>query len=105
MTQALKNVLALGLLAGVGLLGYFMFVQRDSNNLILGQDNFVSDQLLVQASTFIEKRMVIEALTIDTAILMDPRFVNLDTFTSPVPDQPIGKISLFEPAEELSNSQ
>ena len=105
MTQTLKNVLAFALLAGVAVLGYFMFIQRDSGNLILGQDGVVSDQLLVQASTFVEKRMVVESLMIDTSILVDPRFTNLNTYTAPVPNQSVGKISLFEPAEELSDSQ
>ncbi len=105
MSQTLKNALALALLAGVALLGYLMFVQRDANSLILGQDGPVSDQLLVQASSFIGKRMVIEAFTIDTSILVDSRFTSLNTFTAPVPEQSVGKISLFEPAQELNSSQ
>jgi len=105
MTQTLKNALALALLGGVALLGYLMFVQRDANSLIMGGDNPVSDQLLVQASGFVEKRMAIEALMIDTSILVDPRFTKLNTFTNKVPEQPVGKISLFEPAQELTNSQ
>lgn len=105
MTQTLKNAFALALLAGVALLGYLMFVQRDVNVLTPGQEGPSQDQLLVQASSFIEKRMTIEALEIDTSILMDSRFINLSTFTSPVPDQPVGKITLFEPAEEVTNSQ
>ena len=102
MTQTLKNTLALVLLGGVALLGYLMFVQKDSDTLILGEDGPVSDLLLVQASGFIEKRMTIEALKIDTSILVDSRFMALNNFTSPVPEQPIGKNSLFEPAQELN---
>jgi hypothetical protein len=105
MTQTLKNALALALLGGVALLGYLMFVQRDASNLILGENGPVSDQLLVQASSFVEKRMMIESLNIDTSILVDPRFVSLSTFTAPVPEQQVGKLSLFESAQELSTSQ
>lgn len=105
MTQTLKNALALALLGGVALLGYLMFVQRDASNLILGDNGPVSNQLLVQANGFIEKRAVIESLQLDTSILVDPRFTNLSTFTAAVPEQQVGKLSLFESAQELSNSQ
>lgn len=105
MSQTLKNALALALLGGVAFLGYLMFVQRDANSLILGDAGPVADQLLIQASSFIEKRMMVEALAIDTAVLVNPRFTNLSSFTSPVPEQPVGKISLFEPAQEISNRQ
>lgn len=105
MTQTLKNTLAFALLGGVALLGYVMFVQRDSNSLIISENDVVSNQLLVQAKSFIEKRAVIESLNLDTSILVDPRFTNLNTFTAPVPQQQVGKLSLFESAQELSASQ
>lgn len=105
MTQTIKNFLALALLGGVAVLGYFMFIQKDSDSLILGDGGQISSQLLVQASAFIEKRMLIESLTIDTSILVDPRFVDLSNFTTSVPEQSIGKLSLFESAVESDVSQ
>jgi len=105
MTQTLKNALAMVLLAGVAVLGYIMFIQRDSSTLIPGQAGPISEVLLVQASSFIEKRTVIESLAIDTSILLDERFVNLNTYTASVPEQPVGKISLFESAQELTAAQ
>lgn len=94
-------MLAIGVIGGVIMLGYILFIQQDSSSLMMTtEDQLVADRLLVQAYTFAEKRMQIEALAIDTAILVDERFVNLTTFTAPVPEQPIGKTSLFEPAIE-----
>jgi hypothetical protein len=105
MTQTLKNALAFALLAGVALLGYLMFLQRDAGTLLLGQSGPVTDQLLTQASGFIEKRMLIESLQIDTSVLINPRFTGLNNYAEVVPEQPVGKVSLFESAQELSTNR
>lgn len=101
MSQISKNIFAVTLLGGVAILGYFMFVQKDSNTLLMEADNQVSNQLLVQASGFVKKRTEIESLVIDTSILLDSRFANLTTYTNTVVNQNIGKTSLFEPSEEI----
>lgn len=105
MNQTLKNIIAFSILAGVAVIGYFLFIQRDATTLLSNQDEIMADLLLVQARSFIEKRRALEALAIDTSVLLDPKFTSLDTFTVPVVTQPVGKTSLFEPAQTVSGSQ
>jgi hypothetical protein len=102
MTQSLKNVLAFALLGGIALLGYVMFIQQDSQSLLIAEDGVVSDQLLIQAYSFIEKRSTIDALVIDTSLLLESRYNTLVSYTATVPDQPVGKSSLFEPARPIT---
>lgn len=106
MSQTLKNILVVTLFGGIALLGYVLFVQRDTTTLLFDTTNDpISDQLLVQANTFVQKRATIEAVELDTAIFVDTRFVNLVSFSRPIPDQPIGKNTLFEPAQSVTLGQ
>jgi len=103
MTQTVKNIIAVVILGGVGLLGYILFMQKDTNSLMFGQDSVVSDVLIVQARTFVQKRQRVEAVTIDATVFTDPRFTTLTTYTVPVVAQPVGKTSLFESAIEMQD--
>jgi hypothetical protein len=106
MSQTLKNILVVVLFGGIALLGYVLFVGRDNTSLLFDPaTDPISNQLLQQANTFIQKRATIESLQLDTAILVDPRFVNLVSFSRPVPEQPVGKSTLFEPAQSNTSSQ
>jgi hypothetical protein len=105
MTQTLKNIFALALLAGVAILGYFMFIQKDATSLFVTEDSVIANDLLVQASSFIEKRQKIDSLSLDIQILTNEKFSSLTTYTKPVSDQPVGKETLFEPAQEFLPEQ
>jgi len=98
MNQTLKNIFAISFLLLVAGLGYFLFIQRDASGLLLSEDPVVASQLLVQASTFIEKRRRVEAVAVDTSILTNDKFTRLVIYTDPVPVQPLSKEFIFEPA-------
>lgn len=105
MTQTFKNIMAIVILVLVAGLGYFMFIQKNSTNLLLNEDPVIANQLLIQAQSFIEKRRKIDSFALDTTILTNPKFTDLITYTTPVPDQTIGKTAIFEATVKMNTAQ
>ena len=101
MSQGIKNILALVVIAAVAGLGYFLFIQPDSTTLSLDGYAELSGQLLVKTQVFIERRQLLETLQLDLNIFTDNRFVSLRSFETEIPDQSVGKNNIFNEAEPL----
>jgi hypothetical protein len=98
MTNTLKTIIGLGIASVFAIIGYFMLIQRDSVSLSFDGYEAVSNDLLLETQVFIERRAALEARTLDIALLTNPKFTSLRSYTTTVPNQSVGKINLFAPA-------
>jgi len=95
MSDSLKNILVL--VVGVVLFGGGYFLLFSPSSFLLENANGPIDaQILFETQQFIAHRQVLEAVSLNTELFSDTRFTLLQSFASPVADQPIGKTSLFD---------
>ncbi len=57
----------------------------------------MQQELIAKTEEFIDHTETLQRLSIDTAVLDDPNFTSLVSYSSDVPEQPIGKPNLFDP--------
>ncbi len=101
MTDTLKNLLVLaGFIVVLGM-GYFMFTQSSTSSWSLVHDVEVSPVLLEKTQVFIERRAELEARTLDVSLFRDPAFTSLRSYSTDVPDQPIGRANIFDEAQPV----
>jgi len=105
MSQGLKNISALVVIAVVAAIGYFIFIQPDNTALSLGGYTELSAQLLSKTQVFIERRGILQNVQLDFAVFTDDRFLSLQSYSTEIPDQTVGKTNLFNEAQPVSNGQ
>lgn len=94
----MKNIITVVGLLVVAAAGIYLFTQRDAATLVLNDSVQVSDAVLASTQVFIERRAVLESLTIEPEILRDARFTSLRSYTTPLRTRPLGRDNPFEPA-------
>lgn len=94
----MKNIITIVGLLIIAAAGIYLFMQRDAANLVLTDSVQVSEGVLESTQVFIERRVVLESLSIDPAILKDGRFTSLRSYTTPIRTRPIGRDNPFEAA-------
>lgn len=101
MTDTLKNLLVFaGFVAVLGA-GYFMFTQNSTTTGSLFDREKVSPVLLEKTQVFIERRAELEARTLDVSLFQDPAFTSLRSYTTDIPDQPVGRTNIFDEAQPI----
>jgi len=105
MSQGLKNISALVVIAVVAAIGYFIFLQPDNTALSLGGYSELSSQLLSKTQIFIERRGTLESVQLDFGVFTDDRFLSLQSFSTDIPDQSVGKNNLFNEAQPVLGGQ
>lgn len=101
MTDTLKNLLVLaGFIAVLGV-GYFMFTQNSTTTGSLFDREKVSPVLLEKTQVFIERRAELEARTLDVSLFQDPAFTSLRSYTTEIPEQPVGRSNIFDEAQPV----
>lgn len=101
MTDTLKNLLVLaGFIAVLGI-GYFMFTQNSTTTGSLFDREKISPVLLEKTQVFIERRAELEARTLDVSLFQDPAFTSLRSYTTEIPEQPVGRSNIFDEAQPV----
>lgn len=97
----MKNIFVIIVLLVVAAAGVYFYIQRDAANLVLGGAVPASESVLANTQVFMQRRAQLEQLSIDGTLFTDPRFRSLRSFTTPVPERPIGRDNPFLPAERV----
>lgn len=98
MSNTLKNILVALVFFVLLFAGYYAYQQRDAGQLRLGEDDTLSNNALANAQVFIQRRALLDSIEFDTSIFEDARFRSFESFSEPVPDQPVGRENPFAPA-------
>jgi hypothetical protein len=90
-----NTIVIVGILV-IAAAGGYLFLNRDAGELIL-EDEAVPSDVLANTQLFMERRAVLDSITLDTAVLSDTRFTSLRSYTSPVAPRPVGRPNPFAP--------
>ena len=93
----MKNLPVIIILLVVAAAGIYFYVQRDSANLVI--DVSMSESIIASTQVFMQRRAQLEQLSIDNSLFTDLRFRSLRSFTTPIPERPVGRDNPFLPAE------
>lgn len=94
----MKNTIVILGLVIIAAAGVYLFLNRDATQLMLDNSEGVSEAVLASTQVFIERRAILESLTLDTTLLDDSRFLSLRSFSRPVSERPVGRDNPFAPA-------
>lgn len=91
MSNVIQNLLVVLGLALIGVVGWYIYTENERMTL----DTTSAEQLEVEIQEFIQKQNTLRQITIDTSILDNPNFGQLQTVTQPVPSQERGRNNPF----------
>lgn len=92
---ATNLAIALGLIT-IAFAGYYMYTQSTTPLLNFKNDNEqVLQNMLQNTQVFIERSKTLDKVTLDISFFEDKRFRSLRSFTTPIPEKPIGRPDPF----------
>ncbi len=95
MMSVLKNIFVLvGLLLVLGL-GFYLYQTNGSLSLESSPENI---KIEAESEDLVRKLNSIKDISINKKMFTDPRFTNLRTFATEVPDYPTGRNNPFLPS-------
>lgn len=104
MNSSLKNIIVLLVILTFAFAGYYIFVQNNNSQVDSISDTTVTDEMLAKTSLFIERRAILDSITLDTSVFEDPLFISYRNFTLPIFEQPVGKTNPFLDENESSDN-
>lgn len=96
MSQLFQKIFITIGAAGLIFLGYLLFVQPSQFALDGGAVDPIADGVLAKTQVFIERRALLDQVSIDGSLFTDPKFTALRSYTTALSSQSLGKSSLFE---------
>ncbi len=94
MSSTMKNITVSLLVITFAFGGYYMYTQSGDSGL--GEDEMsLTQDMLVNTQVFIERRSVLDKVTIDTEIFTNPVFKSYKSFTKPVLAEPVRRENPF----------
>lgn len=92
--SSIKNILII--VACVACAGFVLYITRSNSvESDISSNSAVRQELISKTQSFIERSNKLQQINIDTAFFMDSTFTSLRSFSTPVPDQPLGRDDLF----------
>jgi hypothetical protein len=92
--SSLKNIFIV--LVCVACAGFVYYVTRsDSSVTDMSANSVIRQELIVKTQSFIERSNKLQQITIDQSLFMDSTFTSLRSFSTPVPNQALGRNDLF----------
>lgn len=102
MSESLKNILV-GIICLI-LFGfaYFFFTGGTEDESLNEQSANDQAALLTKTQSFIERSQILQGISIDTAFFNDTAFTSLRSYSTEVPNQPLGRNDIFGTNENIS---
>lgn len=94
MSGLLKNIVIIGICIGCAGLAYYFFTSSDSE-LDMSTNSAVRLELISKTESFIERSARLQSITIDQSFFTDRNFTSLRSFSTAVPNQPLGRSDIF----------
>ena len=84
---------------------YFFITGPSEGDSLEGDSADNQAALLSKTQSFIERSRVLQAISIDAGFFANPVFISLRSFSTEVPNQPLGKNDIFGPAESSEGAE
>lgn len=97
MSPLLKNLGGILVALTLAYVGYSIYTQNSS--VALQSGSTYSEQMVIDAQVFIERRATLDRLKIETGIFSDPVFNSYKSFSTPVQVSSVGRSNPFDIAE------
>jgi hypothetical protein len=97
MGNTAKNIITLLGVVVIGVGGYWVYTQEATTNFA-GSDTTMQN-MLNRTQVFIERRQLLDAAQLDVSLFEDQRFRSLQSYTTPIVEQPVGRANPFEATE------
>jgi hypothetical protein len=94
----LQNIILIMSSVMILALGSYLLLNRGTNNLNTESGTLTRNEIFTRSGDIFGRLQSIQSININTAIFSNPQFIGLQTFTQSVPEQPVGKQEIFEPA-------
>ncbi|MFW6209929.1 MAG: hypothetical protein ACOC4E_00365 [Patescibacteria group bacterium] len=102
MSNTTINIaIALGL-ATLAFGAYYLYTQQGGEELFFTNDERMMQDMLSQTRVFIERRQLLEGVELNVELFDDPRFRNLEDYSTPLVEPPQGRENPFAPYETVS---
>lgn len=98
MSKTAKNLIVILGLITVAFGGYFMFTQQTATTLSFEANDTVFQNMQANSQLFIQRRQQLSKINLDVSFFTDDRFLSLQSFDSPIVEQPVGRDNPFRPA-------
>ncbi len=95
MSSSFKNVLIILVLITLGFVAYYVIFSKDEGAVALGNNSMVPPELYASTQLFIEHRVALDKVKIDTTIFENPLFTSYQNFTTPVNSQATNRNNPF----------
>jgi hypothetical protein len=102
MSGFTKNIFVICICIACAALGYYLFVGTDDSEL--AGNTVVRQELINKTQSFIERSAKLQQINIDQSLFTDSTFTSLRSFSTPVPNQPLGRNDIFGDASSISIS-
>jgi hypothetical protein len=94
MESLAKNATTIIILLAFAALGYYLFIQSDSQSIAPGYSS--QSHVLAETAVFLERRRTLEQIQFDLRVLENPVFSSLTSYSTPVLEPPIGRDNPFD---------
>ena len=94
MSESLKTISVVVACIAIAGIGYYVVTQSgDPTNL--NENSALREELINKTQAFIEHRNQLEQIDFDQSFFTDSTFTSLQSFSTPVPNQTIGRDNIF----------
>lgn len=102
MDSTIKNITIIMLILSFAFLGYYLYAQKDAINL--SGEAGVGQDLFAKVQKYIERRNILDQVSLDTTILKDQRFISAVSYSSEVVEQKVKRENPFDkPLKSINN--
>ena len=95
MGNTIKNLATILGIATVAFAGYYLYTQKSTVDMGSLSSEQSMQTMLANTSVFISRSQELDQISLDLSVLEDARFRSLETVSSPLKDQPIGRSNPF----------
>lgn len=92
MSSNIKNIIVPLLAVTLAYAGYVFFIQGGT---VPNEGAVLTDEVMLRTQVFIERRALLNTVSVDTALFEDPVFRSYRSFSNEIPDEPIGRFNPF----------
>ena len=102
MSKTAKNLIVILGLITVAFGGYFMFMQQSATTLSFEANDETLRQMQTNSQLFIQRRQALAEIKLDTSFFSDDRFLSLQSYNTPIIEQPVGRDNPFRTVVPLA---
>lgn len=96
MSPIIKNITTILVALSLAFLGYYLYSQNKLSGLSYNDGASSDQEMLDNTRVFIERRALLDKVTLDTDIFLNPVFQSYRSYRSPELAAPVGRPNPFE---------